>query len=182
MEKTQGVGLGANRYKCLGRQVFMRHLCQGCERLSDGMPTCNLNVSPWQQKQFLRHINQPYWGGGNIQLHLRLFHQCLEVTNESKTPNVHLVGYSILQRCGSQACFRAGGPDLTWFWLQGTWTAATRITIPAAARLKLMSQPLHLKRDHPRPALYPFPLSCLSPLPLPHPQGWKLSSSVLIYF
>lgn len=134
----------------------MRHLCQGCERLSDGMPTCNLSVSPWQQKQFLRHINQPYWGGGNIQLHLRLFHQCLEVTNESKTPNVHLVGYPILQRCGSQTRFRAGGPDLTWFWLQGTWTAATRIIIPAAARLKLMSQPLHLKRDH----------------PLASPRGW----------
>lgn len=50
----------------------------------------------------------------------------------------------------------AVGPDLTWFWLQGTWTATTRIIIPAAARLKLASQPLPLKRDH----------------PLAFPRGW----------
>lgn len=107
-------------------------------------------------KAVFRHINQPYWGGGDRQLHSRRFHQCLEVSNDSKTPNVHLVGCPILQPCGSQTRLHAVGPDLTWFWLQGTWTATTRITNPVAARLKLASQPLPLKRDH--------PLAC--------PRGW----------
>lgn len=119
-------------------------------------------------KAVFLHINQSYWGGGNIQLYLRLFHQCLEILNESKTPTVQLVGYPILQCCGSQSRFRSGGPDLTWFWLQGTWTAATRITIPVGARLKLVSQPLHLKRDHPLACPYGWPCT-LFLFPASHP-------------